>query len=76
MFIIYLTGVIGEDGKSWCPDCEAHKDAIQEHVINITPCVVLKANVMERKDWVGVQNHPYKIHPIIKAKGVPSVILC
>ena len=28
MFIVYLTGGIGEDGKSWCPDCEAHKNSI------------------------------------------------
>ena len=28
MFIVYLTGGIGADGKSWCPDCDANRPAI------------------------------------------------
>ena len=36
---------------------------------------VLKGVVMEKDDWVGNASHPYKRHPIIKAGGVPSLIL-
>ena len=76
MFILYFTGGEGENGKSWCPDCEAYKETIEENVINLTPCIVLKGIVAERNQWVGVSNHPYKTNHIIKAKGVPSVFLC
>ena len=31
---------------------------------------------MSRDSWVGVSTHPYKMHPIIKAGGVPSLLLC
>ena len=76
MFILYFTGSIGENGKSWCPDCDTHRAIIEENVINLTPCIILKGLVEDRNEWVGVSTHPFKIHPIIKAKGVPTVLLC
>ena len=27
-FVVYMTGGIGEDGKSWCPDCDAARPNI------------------------------------------------
>ena len=30
MFILYFTGGIGEDGKSWCPPCNSYKATIEE----------------------------------------------
>ena len=32
-------------------------------------------HAVERADWRGNATHPYKIHPIIKAAGVPTLLL-
>ena len=74
-FIVYLTGGIGPEGKSWCPDCDAHRDAIKTTVLDKTELLVLKGVVDDRNTWVGVSDHPYKAHPIIKAGGVQSLTL-
>ena len=76
MFILYLTGGIGEDGKSWCPPCNGYKATIEENVINLTQLTVLKGYIEDRNEWVGVSTHPFKTHPIIKAIRVPSLFLC
>ena len=76
MFICYLTGGIDAQGQSWCPDCDAAAPSITEHVLDKTEMVVLKGVVTERDAWVGVADHPFKVHPIIKAGGVPSLLLC
>ena len=34
---------------------------------------VVKGLVMTKEEWVGVKTHPYKVHPQIKAGGVPSM---
>ena len=76
MFIVYLTGSVNEEtGKSWCPDCDVARPNITEHVLGKTGLKVLKGVVEERNSWVGVKTHPYKVHPIIKAGGVPCVLL-
>ena len=76
MFVCYFTG--GEDEateKSWCPDCDEAKDLIKNNILSKTPHPVLKAAVMDRNTWVGVSDHAFKKHPVIAAKGIPTVIL-
>ena len=74
-FIVYLTGGIKDNGKSWCPDCDAHRATINDNVINKTQLPILKGIVEERNSWVGVSTHPWKQHAVIKAGGVPSIAL-
>ena len=73
-FIVYMTG--GEfEGVNWCPDCVNAKPAIDEHILGKTQMTVLKGVVDDKTTWCGVQTHPYKTHPVLKAGGVPSVVL-
>ena len=75
-FIVYMTGGIdAASGKSWCPDCDAARPNINSHVLDKTALTVLKGNVNDRNTWVGVSTHPYKAHPVLKAGGVPSLLL-
>ena len=30
---------------------------------------------MSREEWVGVDDHPYKKHPVLKAQFVPCMML-
>ena len=32
-------------------------------------------HAVDRVDWRGVSTHPYKIHPLIKARGVPTFLM-
>ena len=63
------------EGKNWCPDCEVAKPAINEHILDKTQLTVLKGIVDDKTTWCGVQTHPYKTHPVLKAGGVPCVVL-
>ena len=73
--IIYLTGGENEQGVNWCPDCVAAKPAITEKILGVTQLPVLKGVVVDKTTWCGVATHPYKVHPVLKAGGVPSVML-
>ena len=76
MFIVYLTGAINQEGgKSWCPDCDEARPFINKHLEKHTKRLILKGEVQTRDEWVGVSTHPFKVHPLIKAGGVPSMIL-
>ena len=74
-FIVYLTGGVNAEGVSWCPDCDKARPAIKEHVLDKTKLTVLKGVVDDRNTWVGVADHPYKKHALIKAGGVPCLLL-
>ena len=75
-FIVYLTGGIDPNtGVSWCSDCVENQPHIDSGVLNKTQLTVLKGIVNDKTTWMGVADHPYKAHPILKAGGVPSVIL-
>jgi hypothetical protein len=36
---------------------------------------LLKCWVPTRDEWVGKADHPYKANPVLKVRGVPSVLL-
>ena len=77
MFLLYLTGGVDpQTNVSWCPDCDAARPMIQSACLDKIQIPVLKGIVEEKNTWVGVQTHPFKVHPIIKAGGVPSLLLC
>ena len=80
-FIVYLTGAVSECDMatnkcfSWCPDCDVARPDIMKHLEKNTKRLVLKGEVQTKAEWVGVATHPYKVHPLIKAGGVPSMTL-
>ena len=77
MFVVYMTGgVDAASGKSWCPDCDDARPMIQKALLEKCKLPIIKGTVMERDSWVGVADHPYKAHPVLKAGGVPSLMLC
>ena len=77
MFVVYLTGGIDPTtNTSWCPDCDVARPSIKEHCLDKCTIPVVKGVVLEKATWVGVQTHPYKVHPILKAAGVPTLLLC
>ena len=76
-FILYMTGgVDAATGKNWCSDCDAASDLIKTKVLDKTPHPIIKGVVVQKEEWVGVSDHVFKKHPVIAAKGVPTLLLC
>ena len=79
-FIVYLVAAIvqcDENGvcKSWCPDCDEARPFITKLLEKNSSRKVIQGTVMTKEEWVRVSTHPYKVHPQIKAGGVPGLIL-
>ena len=71
-----ITGGVSEStGKYWCPDCDAAKPYIMQAVEANTTYPTLIGLVEDRSTWVGRQDHPFKQHAVIKARGVPTMLL-
>lgn len=73
--IVILTGTVDSTtGKNWCPDCEQAKPNINKHVLANAHGKVLMA-IVKRSEWSGRADHPYKQSALLKAKGVPTILL-
>ena len=81
---IFTGGVNPLTGKSWCSDCDLHKPAIEGVLLKNTQFKVLKCFVASRDvyyplftlfSWVGVATHPYRTNPVLKVRGVPTILL-
>lgn len=73
--IVILTGTVDPTtGKNWCPDCENAKPNITKHVLaNAQGKVIM--GIVKRAEWSGRADHPYKQSSLLKAKGVPTILL-
>jgi hypothetical protein len=61
-------------GKSWCPDCVRAKPNLEQHVIANAKGKIIMA-IVKREEWSGRSDHPYKQSALLKAKGVPTMLL-
>ena len=80
-FVVYLTAAIdGRDmqtnqPKTWSKYCNAAAPYIAKHLERNKSRPVLKGLIMSREEWVGVDTHPYKTHPVLRAQFVPCMML-
>jgi Eukaryotic protein of unknown function (DUF953) len=73
--IVILTGTTDSaTGKNWCPDCERAKPNINTHVLAKAQGKVIMG-IVKRAEWSGRADHPYKQSALLKAKGVPTILL-
>ena len=70
---VMFSGSKNAEGVSWCPDCVEAKPAIQK-LVDAGSRPIVKG-IVTRDEWRGNASHPYKVSPVLKAAGVPSVIL-
>ena len=73
--ICIFSGVPNAEGVNWCPDCDVAKPAIMKLTSDPKCPLVLYGQVPERNSWVGRSDHPFKQHPLLKAAGVPTVVM-
>ena len=73
--VVYITGTVDPvTGTNWCPDCERAKPNITNILLANTTGKVMKC-IVQRSEWSGRADHPYKQSPLLKARGVPTVLL-
>jgi hypothetical protein len=73
--IVILTGTTDPTtGKNWCPDCEHAKPNIKAHVLERAQGKIIMG-IVKRAEWRGRSDHPYKQSSLLKAKGVPTILL-
>ena len=62
-------------GLSWCPDCRGADPHIVPSLEKFwEDKLVVKANVT-RDEWKGNAEHPFRTHPQLGCKGVPTIIV-
>lgn len=73
--IVLFTGVVDPaTGINWCPDCENAKPNIEKYVLSQAKGKLIKC-IIARGDWMGNPSHPYKTNPVLKVKGVPTLVV-
>jgi hypothetical protein len=74
--IVILTGSVDPaTGKNWCSDCERAKPNINKHVIANAAGKKILMGIVKRAEWSGKADHPYKKSALLKARGVPTILL-
>lgn len=75
---VLLTGAPadGASGASWCPDCNDAKPVLEPVFAEAGAAgdVTLVECSIPRAGYSGVPTHPYRVHPALKLKGVPTLI--
>jgi hypothetical protein len=71
---LFTGSVNPRTGRNWCPDCERVKDIVERDLIAQVKGKVLVC-IVERDEWVGNFEHPYKASELLKVTGVPTALL-
>lgn len=74
MTCIFTGSVNPKTGKNWCPDCERVKEQMERDLIAQARGKILVC-IVERSEWVGNYQHPYKSSELLQVTGVPSALL-
>jgi len=68
--------VIGEreakTGQSWCGDCREAEPVIAKVLSTLKKLTVIECSV-DRASYKGNPNHPYRLHPKLKLRSVPTL---
>ena len=76
LWVIYITGSNDpETGKSWCPDCVTSKPFIQTGIDKFLGDKKLVVAEVERSEWIGNKEHPYRTHSALQLGGVPALLM-
>ena len=73
--VVIFTGTVDPaTGKNWCPDCERAKPNLNNILMPNASGKVIKC-IVQRSEWRGNPDHPYKKSSFLKVRGVPTVVL-
>jgi len=73
LFILFTGNKDPRTNKSWCPDCVTAEPIIDAAFQMLDHCTVLEC-LVEREDYKGKPQHPYRVHPKIKLKAIPTLV--
>ncbi|XP_078438258.1 thioredoxin superfamily protein [Wolffia australiana] len=74
-FLLFLADKDPVSNLSWCPDCNVAEPVIYKKLeATAEEVVMLRAFVGDRPTWRSA-GHPFREDPVLKIKGVPTLIL-
>jgi len=72
LYVLVIGANDPKTGVSWCGDCvQAHKPIMSR--LSSLDCILLECPV-ERAEYSGKPNHPYRKHSQLKIVAVPTLI--
>ncbi|KAF0972675.1 hypothetical protein FDP41_008924 [Naegleria fowleri] len=84
LVFVYITGKKDTTtGKSWCPDCVVSEPIVTEDFLPEVDreckkkglkTILVKA-LVERSEYKGNPQYPYRTHPDLRVKSIPTFIL-
>ncbi|RIA82080.1 hypothetical protein C1645_662983, partial [Glomus cerebriforme] len=76
VFVVLFGTEVPNTGKSWCPDCVDADPFIHKYFEEKAPVdsVLIEVPVGTREEYKGKPNNPYKLHPRIQLKQIPTLI--
>jgi len=73
LFVLVMGARVADTGKSWCPDCVEAEPLIHEALSKVPDHILLECPVL-REEYKGNPDYPYRTHPQLKIKSVPTFI--
>ncbi|CAB4439362.1 unnamed protein product [Rhizophagus irregularis] len=76
IFVLLFGTENPDTGKSWCPDCVKADPLIRKHLEEDAPVnsVLIEVPVGTREEYKGRPENPYRLHPRIQLKSIPTLI--
>lgn len=74
VFIIMFGSEDPVSGESWCPDCVIADPVIRSEAKKIDGSILLECPVGQRSEYKNIPDHPYRLHPHLRLKSVPTLV--
>ncbi|EFA81846.1 thioredoxin fold domain-containing protein [Heterostelium album PN500] len=72
VFVVFIS-TLNEDGIFWCPDCRV-SDPVFKKAFDELENYCLVECAIQRDGYKGNPEHPYRTHPRIQLKGIPTLM--
>jgi len=71
--VVYISAAIDPlTGESWCSDCQRALTLVPT-LYNLPKLTIFECQI-DREEYVNNPQHPYRLHPLIALKRVPTLI--
>jgi len=74
LFVLFIGSTDVRTGKSWCPDTVKAEPLIHSALESIPNNVTVLKCLVQRNEYKGNPNYPYRTHPEIRLQAIPTLI--
>mmetsp|Transcript_9018 Transcript_9018/g.12400 ORF Transcript_9018/g.12400 Transcript_9018/m.12400 type:complete len:142 (+) Transcript_9018:46-471(+) len=73
VLVLFSGDIDPQTNQSWCPDCVQADETLPQYLKDIPSYTLLKCWI-SRSEYKGNPKHPYRVHPKINLKAIPTLI--